>query len=102
MKFLKKTIIALCLSVPLVSMACTPWPGPWSCGWHHWHHHNNGAAIAVGIGILAGAAIIAGIAASQQHSANTTVVYQPRPAPVKTCWVEKRHGAYYRVCRVEQ
>jgi hypothetical protein len=84
---------AFSIMMPMSASACGWWPGPWGCGWNN----NGGNAVALGIGLVAGAAIIGAIASSQRPvEQRTTIVYREAP---HRCYVMRRHGEYYRVCR---
>lgn len=71
----------------------------WRRHWrrHYWRtrtvYNDNGAAlgaVALGVGLVAGAAIIAN---NQQPTYTTVVQEQPH------CFITKHHGEYFRVCK---
>jgi hypothetical protein len=78
---------------PMTASACPFGPHWWRHhhGWHHhgWRHHgwhhDDGAGVALGLGLIAGAAIIASTANAQ---------YNNHP-----CYVTYHHGEPYRVCK---
>lgn len=84
------------------SASADPWRhGGWhhGGGYHHdyyrggWHHRDNGAAIAAGIGGLALGAIVGSAIASPGYYDEPPVYYQ-RPVPVERVYPARR---YYRV-----
>ncbi len=63
----------------------------WNRGWHGggWHHHDNGAAVAAGIGGLALGAIVGSALASPNYYDEPPVYYQ-HPVPVERVYPVRR------------